>query len=643
MCGISGYLDTTDGVSTQVLERMNSVIRHRGPDDEGYALISPTACVPYGGTDTLPALGLPPLSAADGSRAFLGLGHRRLSILDVSEKGHQPMSTPESHLTVVYNGEIYNYLELRRELESLGYEFRTACDTEVLLRAYEAWGEDCLTRFNGMWSFALWDAGRRRLFCARDRLGAKPFHYWHAGGKLLFGSELKQLCQDERIPRRINRPYLAANLLYRLSDHNDQTLIEGMRALPPGHKLTVQLSPDCGEILALRAEPYWQLDTSRNDSLTPTQWREQLAEEFSRACRWRLRSDAPLAALLSGGLDSSCMVAELCRQLGDPARLETFTTSYPGRADCDEWRYADLVTRACGCRGNRILPDPAEGIEARFDRLIWHIEGTGNLTLLGVQVLQEELHRRNFKVVLNGQCGDELFFGYLRFYAFFLRSLLRQGRGGEFLREYRLAAKHSRLSAGEVAQSLAYFNLPALREGRQLHRTRPFVRRELLEQRDGAELRRLLYPKTLEQMQHAELTATNLPLIVRHDDRLYMSASLESRIPFMDYRLVELAARMPPELKIRNGWTKHILRELFQDRLPEEVVWRTDKVGFAAPSDRFAAAFSRDYLAETITNAKTADYFHTDYLLKRLETAPTDPAIFDFLQIERFARQFGVS
>ena len=255
MCGISGYLDLDRGVDTDTLRRMTDVIRHRGPDDEGYALIGKEGAAFYRGEDTLPQLSLPPLEQG-GSGTFLGLGHRRLSILDLSAAGHQPMALPERDLTLTYNGELYNYLELRAQLEALGHRFRTNCDTEVLLHAYCQWGEDCLDHFNGMWGFALWDGKENKLFCARDRLGAKPLHYYHNANKLLLGSELKQLCQDPTIRRTFNRPYLAANLMYRLGDYDDETLIEGMRALPPGHKLVVQVAPEGDRIVSVTVTPY---------------------------------------------------------------------------------------------------------------------------------------------------------------------------------------------------------------------------------------------------------------------------------------------------------------------------------------------------------------------------------------------------
>lgn len=641
MCGISGYLDTKYGVDIRLLKQMTNVIRYRGPDDEGYALMTRGGTVFCSGDDTMPSLALPRLETAEKNGAFLGFGHRRLSILDLTEGGHQPMYLPERELTVTYNGELYNYLELRGELESLGHRFHTSSDTEVLLHAYCQWGEDCLSHFNGMWGFALWDGRENKLFCARDRLGAKPFHYARQGSRFLFGSELKQLCQDETQTRRFNRAYLAANLLYRVSDYGDQTLIDGINVLRPGHKLVLRLTEDRSEISSMEVSRYWSLNVHYESAIREADWEAQVAEEFARACRWRLRSDAPVGALLSGGLDSSCMVTELCRQMADPSQLQTFTSSYPGHASCDEWDFADRVNRACGCTGNQIFPSPSK-IEQQFEEIVWHTEGICGLALLGGKMLMDEISRRGYKVILNGQCGDELMLGYERYYAFFFSDLLRHGKLNTLRKEFLLAGRHSRLSTADVAQYYAYFNFPLVRDSRQRYRAGRFVQNELLDCCDKTELHNLLYPKTLEQLQYTELTATQLPHIVRYDDRMYMSASIESRIPFMDYRFVELACRIPPAYKMKNGYTKYLMRKVFDSRMPKDVTWRTNKMGFDAPTNEWSLQFSKEYLLDKIHTAKTASYFDIDALEQMVLRGQRNSSIFEFLSVELFARQFHV-
>ena len=643
MCGISGYLDLEQGVNPQVLQQMNDIIVYRGPDDEGYALIGAEHCTFCKGQGTIPEVALPPLNQTDCSPYFLGFGHRRLSIVDLSANGHQPMAMPERGLVVTYNGEIYNYIELREELTSLGYTFQTTSDTEVLLYAYCQWGEDCLTHFNGMWGFALWDSAEKKLFCARDRLGAKPLHYYHQGNRFLFGSELKQLCQDPSIPHHFNEAYLASTLVYSWSDYSDETLIQGFYNLRPGHKLTVQLSDDCRTIRSVRTAAYWTLDTNYEEGVPLHQCTERVAEEFSRSCRWRLRSDAPLAALLSGGLDSSCIVTEVCSQLGDPSRLETFTTSYPGQDACDEWNFADQINQASGCRGNRFFPDVSSGIEEKYEDVLWHAEGIADVSILGLKTLLEELHRRGYKVVLNGQCGDETMFGYDWYYARFLLDQLKKGHLAAFARSFYQITQHSALSASRLAEGIVYYNSPYLRDSTKVKHAKTFISDTLIERRDWKSLHSLLCPASMKDIQLRGLTSISLPPIIRRDDRLYMSASLESRLPFMDYQLVELAAKIPPELKIRGGYTKRIMRDTFQGRMPDEIVWRTDKRGFEAPGKQWQQRFSQEYLADRVKHAKTAAYFKMDRLEKLVETSPASPELFQFLQLEQFARRFHVN
>lgn len=642
MCGISGYLDLKNGVDVPILRSMTDVIRHRGPDDEGYCLFSGDGAHFYSGSDTISDLSLPPLEQGSGAGAFLGFGHRRLSILDLSANGHQPMRLPGRDLTITYNGEIYNYLELRQELSALGCVFYTTSDTEVLLHAYSVWGEECLSHFNGMWGFAIWDGEQDRLFCARDRLGAKPFYYWREGQRMLFGSELKQLCQHPGIPHRFDLEPLTANLIFSNMDYDDHTLIQNFFLLRPGHKLTVQLTPDRREIASFQINPYWTLNTDYDESLSEEDWKEQVSAAFSRACRYRLRSDAPVSALLSGGLDSSCLVAEVCAQLSDPASLETFTTSYPDRADCDEWKFADMVNRACGCRGNQFLPDPAEGIEQLYEDCVWHADGPAGLFLLGPILLLREIRRRGYKVVLNGQCGDETMFGYDWYYAFYLADLLRKARLAETARAYRQITRHSALGIGQLGAGFVYYNVPAVRTARKLHSARRYLSAEILDARDKQHARKYLTASSLQDIQRSGLTTGSLTTIVRHDDRMYMSASLESRLPFMDYQFVELAAKIPPRFKIKNGYTKNIMRETFDTRLPREVNWRTDKMGFKSPTDRFAGRFSQEYLIDMIQSAKTAPYFNTDALAQMAQAPSKHPEVFQFLQTELFARRFHV-
>lgn len=646
MCGISGYLDLTSGLCLETLQKMNDVIYHRGPDDEGYLLINEHDMVPCSGRDTLDELGLPSVNQMDGRRYFLGFGHRRLSILDPSPNGHQPMFLAERGIAVTYNGEIYNYLEVREELERLGYTFQTNCDTEVLLYAYCEWGEDCLLHFNGMWGFALWDSKEGKLFCARDRLGAKPFHYWRQGNRMLFGSELKQLCQDDSTPRQFNRRSLAASLIYGMSDYDEQTWIEGFFNLRPGCKLIVKLSTNRQEIKTFRVEPYWELKAGFRYDIPIEEWKERLAAEFSRSCRWRLRSDVPVAAMLSGGLDSSCLVTEVCDQLSDPSQFHTFTTQFPdedGQRECNEYRYAEMVNRHCGCQGHPVLINPNQNIVELYEKQLWTAEGYSPWGIFGSALVFEEIQKYGFKVILNGQCGDETLFGYTWY---MMRYILDQLRSGHFFRGIKLLSQYQGLSGFtklRTLQSLFYYNVPYVRNMKKYMNARTFISENVLKERHWEFLRPLLCPNSCEQLQITGLTAISLPSIIRFDDRQYMAYSMESRLPFMDYRFVELAVQIPPAFKVKDGYSKYIMREIFDDRMPKEVTWRGDKLGFSMPVDVWKHRIPKAYLQDLVVNAKSADYFKMNYLKTLVERNSVPRELLQFLNVELFARKFGVT
>lgn len=645
MCGISGYLDFDQGVNVAVLQRMNNAIRHRGPDDEGYLLINEAGLQAAAGNDTVAQLKgeLPLLAMARYDGCFLGLGHRRLSILDLSPQGHQPMSSAHGRYSVAFNGEIYNYIELRQQLAEMGYVFYTDCDTEVLLRAYEAWGEDCVLHFNGMWAFALWDAQKQTLFCSRDRLGVKPFHYYRKGNHFVFGSELKQLIQDPAVPRVLDEPTLAANLIYGISDYNERTLLKDVVTLPGGCNLTVRLDVPHGCIASFQIRRYWQLNTDYYLQDPPQGYAALIGEEFSRSVRWRLRSDAKIGALLSGGLDSSCIVAEVGAQLAaagkDPAAFETFTSCYHDAPEHDERHFAQLAAQSAGCSWVPVYPQPVD-IAKDFEQLTWHCEGITGFSVLALYKMLDTVAARGVKVVLNGQCGDETMFGYERYYAYYFADLFKRGKWRTLAREFGQASHNSRLTVGQLAAYYAYFNIPAVRNRRREKATAPYLQRRVFEALPYETIAKQIYPGDLRRLQYNELTATQLPHILRFDDRIYMAHAIESRVPFVDYRFVEAAAKIPPNHKIRNGYTKSLMREYIDDKLPQEVTWRTNKIGFSAPTAQWVRGFSQDYLLDLTENARSAPFFRLDKVRELLRTRPNDPVAANFIAIEVFMRKF---
>ena len=464
MCGIAGVFrpDQPTRIAAD-LQRMGDTIRHRGPDGEGYLIIDICtqevhAC---GGPTTPAVLGLPSLDSTDGRLGHVGFAHRRLSILDITPAGHQPMVS-RSGCWITYNGEIYNYVELRDELRAEGHEFRTGSDTEVILAAYEHWGEKCLSRFVGMWAFALWDPHRRRLFCARDRFGIKPFYYAWDGKRFLFGSEIKAI---RTVLPRAPAPFAPAVyefLVFGLTDRGADTFLEGINRLEPGcllhidvdGKLDVQRWYDvsvCGDL---------------SGAFTPAQERERIdgfAAVFRDAIRIHLRSDVASGTCLSGGLDSSsivCAVNALLLDTGVANRTSvgevqrTFSACYDDPR-FDERPFIEHVLEHTGAEANYVFPDGGR-LWDELDRVLWHQDEPFWSTSMYAQWdVMRRVRERGVTVVLDGQGGDEVLGGYHNYYAVHGAQLLRSGRLVEV--GTGLRAMHrvtGRSPGGTIAQAL---------------------------------------------------------------------------------------------------------------------------------------------------------------------------------------------
>lgn len=631
MCGITGlwHLDQNRTVSPQLIHQMTSLLRHRGPDDEGYLFANTaTGCVAEcGGPDTVSPLNLPDARGLDDTACFnLAFGFRRLSIIDVSPAGHQPMSTADGLLWLVYNGEIYNYLELRAELEAKGYSFKTATDTEVILYAYREWGADCLQRFNGMWAFALWDAQKRQLFCARDRFGIKPFYYVWDGETFAFASEIKALLQLPDLPRRPNNSVIYDYLRSGGLDYTGETFFENILQLPAAHHLTLQNN-------RLAVSSYWDLDLP--GAAGPPQDESAYAQEFYHlfedAIRLHLRSDVPVGTCLSGGLDSSAIVVVANNLLfnGNTGpeivgrQQKTFSSCFDDPR-FDERQYIEPVLAATGAERNFTFPSAQKLMQA-VPRLIWHHDEPFPSTSIFAQWSVMELAAsRGVKVLLDGQGGDELLAGYQPCFDFYWGSLLRQGHWGELgqdLAAYRrlfdsslpgLAARTARTFApvswqGMVRRARAGGTLGLNPEFARTYRrkTREFVYRG----RDP--FRHYLY----------DLTRYGLPRLLRFEDRNSMAHSIEARVPFLDYRLVEFSFALPAEQKIKRGLTKVVLRNALRDVLPEPIRMRTNKMGFVTPEQTWLANELYDWLYAIITSEsfQNREYFDAPQILQALQ------------------------
>ncbi len=565
MCGIAGIvasdrLHEADGARA---EAMRDVLSHRGPDDFGLF-----------------------------RDAHAALAHRRLSIVDLAA-GHQPLSNEDGTIWIAFNGEIYNHADLRPELEAAGHRYRTRSDTETIVHAYEQWGDACVDRLRGMFAFAIWDAPRRRLLLARDRLGVKPLYWAVADGRLLFGSEIKAILASGLIRASANEAALPELLSTRYLS-GTATLFAGIDRLLPGHTLVFRDG-------AIAERKYWDVPAGRGPEEIARISDEEAVERFKalleESVRIRLMADVPLGMFLSGGLDSSAIAALMARMIDRP--LQTFSVAFKDRA-FSELDYARQVSSAINADAHEIVIDDGDFFGA-LPRLIWHedepIAHPSSVPLYFVSALARE----RVKVVLTGEGSDELLAGYGKY----PRALVNWRAGAAYgvlpapLRTWiagtlvpnlpaRLAryARRSFLSVPHTPEAMFFDNFAAIGLGRQASLLSPaMAARATAERAYGPSRAYYDAPNgrstTLDRILYADLKTYLVELLMKQD-QMSMAASIESRVPFLDHRLVEFAAALPPRMKLRGFTTKWILREAVRDMLPAAILTRR-KMGFPVP------------------------------------------------------------
>ena len=570
MCGIVGMLNLEHGppVGEEIMRRMLAMIRHRGPDQFGIYL-----------------------------DAQIGLGSARLSIVDL-HSGQQPIANEDETLWIVFNGEIFNHIELRPALEARGHRFATQCDTEVVLHMYEEYGPDCLHHFNGQFAFAIWDARDQSLFLARDRLGVRPIFYTQTGGTLVFGSEIKALLAGGQVQAAID-PLALDQVFTCWSVQAPRTVFRDIAELPAGHYLHVREGH-----VALRR--YWQLDfqgdAAAASPLAEQEYLEQFRELLIDATRIRLRADVPVGSYLSGGLDSST-IASIVRRYATN-RLDTFSIAFSD-PDFDERAYQEKMARALGTN-HHVVEASYTDIGRVFPEVVWHAETPLLRSAPAPMFLLSKLvQQQNFKVVLTGEGADEFLAGYdlfkeakvRRFWAQQPRSLRRP------LLFKRLYPWMPGLSEGNPGYLAAFFGIglqdvddPAYSHAvrwRTTGRTRRFFSAELQQAiaaaGDGAPMS---YPDAfaawdwLQRAQYVEVTSFLSPyLLSSQGDRMAMAHAVEGRFPFLDYRIVEFCSRLPARLKLRGLTEKYLLKQLGREWLPEDV-WQRPKRPYRAPIHR---------------------------------------------------------
>lgn len=551
MCGILAAVSYHGKIPENRLAAGMNALAHRGPDGEGARILALT----NGGE--------------------VALAHRRLSIFDLSNAGAQPMADERGRL-ITFNGSIFNWPELRRELEGCGYRFSTQTDTEVILAAFDKWGPDCVTRFNGFWAFAILDKARETapatLFLSRDRFGIKPLYYTADGYSAVFASEIGAINAFRNSNPEPDIEELTRQLVYQLGDDSERTIYRNIFELEPATNLLVDLRN--GET---RHWKYWSLAHTpfEGDDAAAL---DRFTELFEDAVRIRLRADREVALTLSGGIDSSA-IAVAASRVSD-AKVRAFTSHFPGRADLDETHYAKVVAQKFGLEHILVEPDLAN-ISAEEKRLTRHQEVMyKSFSLLVNWSVIHKIQQTGVRIFLTGQGGDELFLGYERYYASYLKSLLKTSPASS-PRELIAIGQNSRLGVWGAVKFLLYFSNNKIRTARYRQEAGGVYNPRLVAAARGAAAQ---LPSDLSELQDKEICGSQLRHLLRYDDRTSAAFGTEGRPAFLDHRLVEFAASLDWRFKIRNGWTKYILR-LYLDRagLPE-IAWRKHKFGYEAPT-----------------------------------------------------------
>jgi len=567
MCGIWGvfWRESESPVPEDVLARMGDVMPYRGPDDRGAFL-----------------------------RPGIGLGHLRLSIIDLSPTGHQPMMSEDGRYAIIYNGEVYNYIELRQELEAKGHRFRSTSDTEVILRLYQEMGPACVERFNGMFAIAVWDEQERSLWLVRDRLGVKPLYYVLNRDRLIFASEIKAI-----LASRLITPIPNKRAIYQYVKHmyttGRETFFTDIFRLLPGQSLFVTPTES-------RFSRYWDVPLESEPRLTAPirTYADRLHELIDDAVRLRLRSDVPVGAYLSGGIDSSSIVA-----LAQPRlhRMNTFSLAFEEGPEYDERRFIAHVRERFPTEHYEITPTMRECWNL-IPSVVWWMDEPTVASPTVSQYFLSKLAREKVVVALGGQGGDELFGGYYRFFPRYLRQVLREALrlrrpASDFWPTFRNLVTHVRIVGPvRVRQKMRKHATMLGILAPELRAARHDTEAELMETLPLADaMNRTFYWEI----------KNYLPGLLHAEDRMSMAVSLESRVPLLDYRVVEFAATIPPELKMRHLVTKFIEREAMRGTVPDVILDRKDKRGTPSPLPKWFGTGLADEVREVLLDRRSLE------------------------------------
>jgi asparagine synthase (glutamine-hydrolysing) len=665
MCGIFGTIGT--GIQSDAVLRASALIRHRGPDDEGFLLASPDRLRTFGGPDTpadvladegpsAPDEVLAPGQSFDD--AFLLLGFRRLAIVDLSPAGHQPMLYANRYW-MVFNGEVYNYRELRIELEALGDRFLSDSDSEVILAAYARWGAACLSRFNGMWGLAIYDRQEQTLFLARDRFGVKPLYLWNTGQALHFASEIKAFTAacDWRPRARMER--VLEFLAWNVTDQNNSTFFADVTQLGAGHYCLLDLSglADGGGLASVTGmEPIRWYEPRPGPAITGKAAVQAVRDDLEDAVRLRLRADVVVGSCLSGGLDSSAIVCLMSRQLqaGNASAAVKTITARSLDAEFDEGRYARAVIEQTRALATEVTPRP-EGLFEDLDRLVWHQDEPFLTTSIYAQwTVFRAAAEQGLTVMLDGQGADEVFGGYQGFFGAALAGHVRKGAVVAWLADVKALKRVVGFSpVRSVGYTLAYLFPGAARllgkfDNRAFSDTGWIAEGRRSTLRDDPSERYGARATSVTAMSLAQVRATNLPMLLHWEDRNSMAHSIEARVPFLDYRVVETALGLPDAEKVSRGVTKRAVRRAMEGIVPSLVLDRRDKMGFLTAEPLWIRRdMASTFRAEIVSAIERLPSILAPRLLEQFDEVVAGKRPFDFrywraIVLARWAKVFAV-
>jgi asparagine synthase (glutamine-hydrolysing) len=614
MCGIAGILNI-EGVDPSHLLVMSKTLRHRGPDDEGFCLSGNSISnIYFKGNDTIHKFGgLPHILEQPNNNSYqIGLVHRRLSILDLSAGGHQPMSYNSGKYTIVFNGEIYNYKELKNELLKKGFLFISDSDTEVILAAYNYWGENCVNHFVGMWAFAIYDQEKQQLFLSRDRFGIKPLYYFQNKTTFVFASEIKALLALDIVKPDADTKSVFEYISFGTTTDSSANLYKHIQLLQPSHNMVVNV-----RTLQSTITRYYNLKEQVHYYQLPqkTDIEALFKESLNQSIDLHLRADVAIGSTLSGGLDSSVIVAMAALKMQGKS-FKTFTAAYEEKEIDESYFAKKAISDFKNIEAHFTYPN-IKNYWKDFDQLIWHQDLPINSTSMFAQwEVMKLANQQHIKVLLDGQGADEILGGYYNFAGIYLIEKLKHLNLHSFFREKNELQQKFSPNINNTLGKAGYYFIPESMQ--RAIRSQKRIGMGAISDRYQHELATISVPaRGGKSFKEQSLLSMEFGLqdLLRYEDRNSMAFSIESRVPFLDHRLVELSIALKNDLKIHNGWTKYILRKTAEPILNKEVVWRKYKMGFLTPQKLWKLQ-SKQELTQFINDTTIPDFINKDYLLK---------------------------